>query len=202
MAVPTSACVESSLRMRKFVSAMRCLRRRAFGDRAPTASSSGWMPSRLSFSDAGLTMRRALIGMMSSTTTRSFAFSVLPLLTRSTMSFGQAHERCQFHRPVELDQVDVHSLRREVFACGGDVFRRDAQPGAALDHFHVIEAGPVAITRRQRPMPRSIGWSSRRRRVEEHVPARDPQIGGAVLDDVGTSDARTMMKRRFGRLLR
>ena len=42
--------------------------------------------SRLSFSAAWLTTSRAEIGMISSTSTSAFAFSVLPEATRSTIA--------------------------------------------------------------------------------------------------------------------
>ena len=57
---------------------------------APTAFASASMiariGSRLSFSAAWLTTRRAEISMISSTSTRRFAFSVLPDETRSTIA--------------------------------------------------------------------------------------------------------------------
>ena len=74
--------------------------------------------SRFSLSAAGLTMSRALIGMMSSTATRSFAFSVLPVRHEVDDRVGEADQRRQLHRAVELDQVDVHALRGEVLARG------------------------------------------------------------------------------------
>src|SRR6267142_3790003 len=50
------------------------------------ASSSGWIVPRLSLSAAWFTIRRALIGMISSTAWRPLARSVLPLETRSTIA--------------------------------------------------------------------------------------------------------------------
>ena len=45
---------------------------------------------------------------------------------------GEAHERRQLHRAVELDQVDVHALGGEVLARGADVLGRHAQARALL----------------------------------------------------------------------
>ncbi len=47
---------------------------------------SGCSSARRVFSAAWFTTRRADTGMISSTATRSFAFSVLPVATRSTMA--------------------------------------------------------------------------------------------------------------------
>ena len=66
--------------------------------------------SRFSLSAAGLTISRALIGQISSTATRSFAFSVLPVLDQVDDRVGEPHQRRQLHRAVEPDQVDVHAL--------------------------------------------------------------------------------------------
>src|SRR5690606_23784956 len=46
----------------------------------------GWISSRLVFSEAWLTTRRELIDMISSTSSRSFARSVAPEDTRSTIA--------------------------------------------------------------------------------------------------------------------
>src|SRR5690606_20340236 len=50
------------------------------------ASRTGWMRVRFSLSEAWLTIRRELMGMISSTSTRLFAFRVPPLETRSTIA--------------------------------------------------------------------------------------------------------------------
>jgi len=50
------------------------------------ASSKGWIDLRLSFSAAWLMTSRALTRVISSTATRWFALSVLPVPTRSTMA--------------------------------------------------------------------------------------------------------------------
>ena len=43
---------------------------------------------------------------------------------------GQTDEGCQFHRAIELDQVDVHALAGEMFGGRPDVLRGHAQPRA------------------------------------------------------------------------
>src|SRR6185437_13304461 len=53
---------------------------------------------------------------------------------------GEADQRRELHRAVELDEVDVHALGGEVLARGLDVFRRDAQARALLHGGGVVEA--------------------------------------------------------------
>src|SRR5450432_3498214 len=96
--------------------------------------------------------------------------------------FGKADQRCQLHRPVQLDQVDVHALGRKVLACGGDVLGRDAQPGAALDPARVVESAlggdhqPAAADAQVDRLVQAVAA-----RFEEHVLAGDAQVGGTVL---------------------
>src|SRR6478752_4611273 len=52
---------------------------------------------------------------------------------------GQAHQRRELHRPVELDQIDMNSLGAEMRPRGADVLGGDLEPGAALDGAGVIE---------------------------------------------------------------
>ena len=59
---------------------------------------------------------------------------------------GQPDQRRELHRAVELDEVDVHALGREVLARGLHVLGRDADARAALHG-----AGPVVAALRRRP---------------------------------------------------
>ena len=61
-------------------------------------------------------MSRALIGTMSSTTTRSLAASVLPGAHEIDDRIGETGQRRELHRAVQLDQIDVHALGGEVLA--------------------------------------------------------------------------------------
>ena len=70
-----------------------------------------------------------------STSTRLLALRVPPVDTRSTISVGQAGQRRQLHRTVELDQVHVHALGGEVLARDVDVLGRHPQ-ARALAHRH------------------------------------------------------------------
>ena len=123
------------------------------------ASISGCSASRFSLSDAGLTISRAR--------------DRHDLLDRDQVvrpqrvaggdevddGVGEADQRRELHRAVELDQVDVHALGGEVLARGADVLGRDAQARALL-HRAARSRSPrgTATTMRQRPMPRSSGW--------------------------------------------
>jgi hypothetical protein len=53
-------------------------------------------------SDAGLTISRALIGMIVSTSTRSFAASVLPVDTRSTIASASPDSGASSMDPYSL----------------------------------------------------------------------------------------------------
>ena len=103
-------------------------------------------------------MSRALIGMISSTATRSFACSVLPVRNEVDDRVGEAGERRELHRAVQLDQVDVHALRREMLARRVHVFGRDADARAALHGPAQSKPRRVATTSRHAPMRRSSGW--------------------------------------------
>src|SRR5690606_7416414 len=71
------------------------------------ASISGWIIARLTFSAAWLTTRRELTGAISSTATRLLAFSVPPVLTRSTMASA---------RPTSgASSIDPYSLIRSTY---------------------------------------------------------------------------------------
>src|SRR5262252_540369 len=53
---------------------------------------------------------------------------------------GEPEEGRELHRPVELDEVDVHALRREVLASGLHVLGRDAKPRTATHRAGVVES--------------------------------------------------------------
>src|SRR4051812_45677651 len=52
---------------------------------------------------------------------------------------GETYQRGEFHRSVQVDEVDMDALRGEVLACRADVLGRDAQPGALAYRAVVIE---------------------------------------------------------------
>jgi hypothetical protein len=96
---------------------------------------------------------------------------------------GQADQRGQLHRAVELDEVDVHALGREVVARGVDVFGGDADARALLHRAGVV----VAFAHRDHHAAACDPQVERL--VEavaavfvEHVLAGDAEVGGAVLD--------------------
>src|SRR5690606_24464359 len=66
------------------------------------ASSMGCMVARLSFSEAWFTTRREEICTISSTATRLLAFSVAPLLTKSTMASDNPTSGANSMEPYSL----------------------------------------------------------------------------------------------------
>jgi hypothetical protein len=95
---------------------------------------------------------------------------------------GQPGQRRQFHRAVELDQVDMHALGGEVLARRLDVLGGDLE-AVALAH-----GGGVVETFRHGDHHPALGDLQVERLVEafaamldQHVLAGDAEVGGAVL---------------------
>src|SRR5712691_4034102 len=96
---------------------------------------------------------------------------------------GEAHERREFHRAVEPDQIDVHALGCEVFSRGLHVLGRHAQTRALAHGERIIEAFgnrdhhsarcDAEVERLVQPLAAVL---------EQHVLAGDAELRGAVLD--------------------
>ena len=95
---------------------------------------------------------------------------------------GQPDQRGQFHRAVELDQVDVHALGREVLARDLHVLGGDAQPRTTPHRIGVVEA-----VRRRDAHPATRDAQVDRlvqalaAVLEQHVLAGHAEVGSAVL---------------------
>ena len=96
---------------------------------------------------------------------------------------GQPDQGGEFHRAVELDEVDVHALGREVVARRIDVFGGDADACALLHVAGVVVAfahGDHHAAARDPQVERLIEAVAAV--FVEHVLAGDAEVGGAVLD--------------------
>ena len=143
----------------------------------------GCRVSRLTLSEAWLTTRRDEIGMISSTATSLLAFNVPPVEHQVDDGVGQAGQRRQFHRTVELDQVDMDALGGEMLARRLDVLGSDLEAGALAHRVLVVEAfrhgdhhpapGDLQVERRIEALPAML---------DQHVLAGHAEVGGAVLD--------------------
>ena len=80
--------------------------------------------------------------MISSTASRSFALSVLPVETRSTMASARPTSGASSIEPYSRDQVDMDALGREVLTRDVDVLRRDPQARSLAHRAFVVEALP------------------------------------------------------------
>src|SRR5690606_36537602 len=98
---------------------------------------------------------------------------------------GQTHQGGQFHRTVELDQVDVYALFGKVLACGAQVLGGDTQ-ACALTHRRLVvkafahghaqaAAGDVQIDRLIKTA--GVGGSV----FIQHVAPGNAEIRGTVL---------------------
>ena len=149
---------------------------------AANASIKARIGSRSSFSAAWLTTSRAEICMISSTSTRWFAFSVLPECDQVDDRVGQAGQRRQLHRAVELDQVDVHALVGEVLARDAGVLGGDADARALAHRGGVVEverrgdAHPAARDAEVERLVQALAAV-----LEQHVVADHAEVGAAVL---------------------
>ena len=109
------------------------------GRRAAKASSSGWISARFTFSAAWFTIRRALIGAISSTRLQIVGAQRVAAAHQVDDRIGEPGERRELHRAVELDEIDVHALRGEMLARRLHVLGRDLQPRALLHRAPVVE---------------------------------------------------------------
>jgi len=95
---------------------------------------------------------------------------------------GQAYQRGQFHRTVQLDEVDVHALGREVVARRVDILGGDTDARALLHRSSVVVAfahcdhhaalGDLQVERLIQAVAAVL---------VQHVLAGDAEVGGAVL---------------------
>src|SRR5690606_14356746 len=99
---------------------------------------------------------------------------------------GQAHQRGQLHRAVELDDVHVHALGGEVLARGAHVFGGDAQARTLVHGGLVIEAfgGGHAEAAAGDVQVGGLVQAARvlRHVLVQHILAGDAEVGRAVLD--------------------
>src|SRR5256885_7912097 len=96
---------------------------------------------------------------------------------------GETHERCELHRTVEPDQIDVHALRREVLARGLHVLGRNAQSRALAHRARIVEAfrnGDHHAARCDAEVERLVQPLAAV--LEEHVFACDPPLGRTLLN--------------------
>src|SRR5882672_6527027 len=96
---------------------------------------------------------------------------------------GQAEERSELHRAVELDEIDMHALRREVLTRRLHVLGRDAQARPPAHGARVVEAlgnGHHHPAGRDTQIERLVEPLSAV--LEQHVFSRDTQFRRAVLD--------------------
>ena len=116
---------------------------------------------------------------------------------------GEADQRRQLHRAVELDQVDVHRLRGEMLARGAHVLGGDADARAALNG-----AAPVVAALRRDDEPAAADAKVERliqagaAVLDQHVLARDADVGSAVLHvrrDIGRPQEHELDARPVGR---
>ena len=173
-------------------------------------------PSRLSFSAPGLTMRREVIGVMSSTATRSLARSVLPVETRSTITSASptsgANSIDPYRRMTSTCMPFCAKCSRAVFTYL--VATRMRAPRCTVPA--QSNERRVATTMRQRPIPRSTRLVEAFAAVlEQHVLAGDARVGRAVLHvgrhvrwthheeaDVGVARREDQLARSLGILVR
>jgi hypothetical protein len=95
---------------------------------------------------------------------------------------GKSGQRCQFHRPVELDQVDMYALGREVFAGNIDVLGRHLEARALAHGVRVVETGGYGD---HHPAPGDLQVDRLVETftavLEQNVLAGDAEVGGTVL---------------------
>ena len=94
----------------------------------------------------------------------------------------QADQRGEFHRAVELDEVDVHALGREMVARRVDVLGGDADACALLHLPRVVVAlthGDHHAAARDLQVERLVQAVSAM--LVQHVLAGDAEVGGSVL---------------------
>ena len=149
--------------------------------------------SRLSLSAAWFTTRRALIGMISSTATRWFALSVLPVLTRSTMASASPTSGASSIEPYSLIRSTCTPLAAKCSRAVCTILGRHAQARALAHRRGVVEvvahrdhhaaARDVQVQRLVQPFAAVL---------VEHVLARHAQVGRAV-------SARRSARRRRAR---
>ena len=110
------------------------------------------------FSEARLTMSRAVEVMIWATSTRPLARSVSPDWTRSTMRSARPDQRRQLDGAVEPDHLHLDPALREVVLgergiLGGHAHPRPLREGSSRSQ----SSRASATTRRQKPKPRSTG---------------------------------------------
>ena len=94
----------------------------------------------------------------------------------------QTDQRRQLHGTVQLDQIDVHTLGREVIAGDVDVFRCDTQTTAGPDSGGIVETfrhGDHHLATGDLQIQRLI--QALTAVFDQHVFAGHAEIGGAIL---------------------
>ena len=121
--------------------------------------------------------------MISSTSTRLLARKRIARADQVDDRIGETDQRRQFHRTVQLDQVDVHALGGEMLACDFHVLGRDAQTRALAHRVRVIE---TCRDRHRHPAARDIQIDrliqTAAAVLEQHVLARHAEVRRAVFD--------------------
>ena len=138
--------------------------------------------SRSSFSAALLTTSRAEICMISSTSIERVRLQRVARGDQVDDRVGQAGERRQLHRAVELDQVDVDALVGEVIAGDARELGGDADARALLRGGRVVEVerrGDAHPAARDAEVERPV--QALAAVLDQGVEADHAEVGAAVL---------------------
>ncbi len=176
--------------MRKRGVEIRRARRRSYAaSRPPSTASRSRSIQPVSvcarvLSAARFTTRRELISAIVSISTSPFAFSVLPVETRSTIRRHNPRVGRQFHRPVQLDAFRLDSAARKMALGEVRILGRDTHMAPARGIVHRDQR-----LRRGDGKPALADLEVERRielgivELHDHVAARNAEMGGTEGDE-------------------